>query len=105
MGWKSEAEAALSCGIDGCLMPTWSTPTPAQVDAASFVAQSDTSSLEARLRFRDVMHSYGSSGKLLLQWAGDKSSMLVGRVVPTAIKAPVKRAAIRVAARVAESRD
>ncbi|KAL1508727.1 hypothetical protein AB1Y20_004822 [Prymnesium parvum] len=95
--WKPEAEAALACGVDGCLMPTWSNPT-------STVAKGsvDSSSSATSLRFRDVMRSYADSSMMLAKWAGKKSSNMVGKVVPTAIKAPVKRSAVRIAARVLE---
>lgn len=101
--WKPEAEAALACGVDGCAMPTWSNPTAARAAAAP--DGGDSGNAEARLRFGDVLRSYGCSGKLLVKWAGAKSGSLVGRVVPSAVKAPIKRAAIRVAARVAESKE
>ena len=96
--WKSEAEAALACGVDGCLMPTWSNPT-AVVAGGGGVAEASTA--ESRLRFRDVARGFGGSSKLLAKWGGEK----VGRVVPTAVKAPLKRVAVRVAAKVAEARE
>ena len=86
---------ALECGEDGCLMPTWTaTPNAAQRE----VAAGGTSE---RLRFRDVVSSYGGSGRTLGKWAKGKTGAIVGRVVPTR----VKKAAVRVAARVAEARD
>ena len=98
--WKGEAEAALACGVDGCLMPTWSNPAAAAAaTAGGGVAEASAS--ESRLRFRDVMRGFGGSSKMLARWGGEK----VGRVVPTSVKAPIKRAAVRVAAKVAEARE
>ena len=89
------AEMALACGEDGCLMPTWTaTPNAAQLEAAA-------GGSSERLRFRDVISSYGSSGTMLGSWAKGKAGALVGRVVPSA----VKKAAVRAAARVADARD
>ena len=93
------AQQALECGPDGCLMPTWSAPpTPAQRELASGGGDGGGG---ARPRFRQVLGAYGSSGAMLGRWARGKSGALVGRVVPTSLK----KAAVRVAARVAESRD
>lgn len=134
--WKAEAEAALACGIDGCLMyalsstghvmycpslsakvcrkvvtrlfahatqpfvcrPTWSKPS-STIATGTIVAETSAS---GALRFRDVVRSYGGSSKMLIKWAGSKSSRLVGKVVPTAIKAPLKKAAVRLAAKVVQ---
>jgi len=101
--WKAEAEMALECGVDGCLMPTWS--NPAMLPAVAGGAAAGDAAIDERLRFRDVVRSYGGSGKMLVQWAGGKGGRLVGRVVPTAVKAPIKKVAIRVAAKVAARSD
>jgi hypothetical protein len=93
--WKAMAEAALECGEDGCLMPTWSAvPTAAQLEVAAGEKRGE----EGRLRFREVLGSCGESGVMLGRWAKSKAGSVVGKVVPS----PVKRAAVRVAARLAE---
>jgi len=93
--WKPMAETALECGVDGCLMPTWSAPPSAAQLAVSSGAPAE------RLRFREVLTSYGTSGAKLGVWAKGKTGALAGRVVPTA----VKKAAVKVAARVARGRE
>lgn len=76
------------------MMPTWSSaPTAAQLEVASGPAE--------RLRFREVLTSYSDSSRQLGRWAKGKTGELVGRVVP----APVKKVAVKVAARVAAKRD
>ncbi len=92
--WKGVAQQALACGEDGCMMPTWTaTPLapPGALVGAGAGAGAGGGSEEERLRFRSVISSYGSSSKLLGQWAAGK----VGRVVPTR----VKKLAVRVAAK------
>ena len=90
--WKEMAEMALECGVDGCRMPTWSAPPSAsQLEVAS-------GGKAERLRFREVLSSYGGSGAMLGSWAKAKGGAVLGKVVPSA----VKRAAVRVAARAAE---
>lgn len=42
---------------------------------------------------------------MLAKWAGSKGSGLVGRVVPAAVKAPIKKTVVRIAAKVAEGRE
>jgi len=87
--WEPLAEKALECGIDGCTMPTWSAPTPAREVVlaaagvpASAAAATGGGSSSNELRFRQVLSSYGGSGKLLRKWAISKA----GRVVPTRVK-------------------
>ena len=89
--WKGLAETAMACGVDGCIMPTWSNPpTNAQLEVSSGASSE-------RLRLRDVLGSYGSSGAMLGRWAKGKAGAVVGKVVPSG----VKKAAVRVAARAA----
>jgi len=85
--WEPLARQALECGVDGCLMPTWSSPLSVeQVVAAK--SEPDV------VRFKDVVRSYGSSSRKLGSWAAGK----VGKVVPTRMK----KAAAKVAARFVE---
>ena len=105
--WKGMAEDALACGVDGCLMPTWSavpTQTQLQLQSAgvaasaaggasgSGAASSPTATLEDAPRFRDVLSAVGGSGRLLGRWAKGKAKNAV-LAVP-----PFKRLAIKIAA-------
>ena len=94
--WQHMAEQALECGEDGCVMPTWSA-SPAAARQLAQQAAEGAASAAGRPRFGQVVSAYGSSSKLAARWAAGK----VGSVVPP----PIKRAAIRVAARVAAGRD
>ena len=84
---------ALQCGVDGCIMPTWSNEPRGQTGAPA------TSSAADRPRFRDVLASAGGSTRLLRKYVKAKGARVVGKVVP----GPVKRAAIRVAAKRAQA--
>ena len=98
--WKGMANQALECGEDGCLMPIWSNqkPSPA-VGAVSTSAKGvvvpTAASGYGRPRFREVVSSVGATGKLLGSWAGGKSVAVAKAVTPE----PVKRLAIRIAAK------
>jgi len=72
--WEPLAKQALECGADGCTMPTWSATTPARTVPGNVAAE--------RLRFREVLRSYGGSGKLLRKWVVEK----VGGAMPTRLK-------------------
>ena len=50
--WKVMAQQALECGVDGCRMPTWSSPISAIPTPADLAAAAAGSS--DRLRFRSV---------------------------------------------------
>lgn len=78
--WRPMAEAALGCGEDGCMMPTWSSAATLPPPGAA----------EAAPRFREVLSGFKGSGKMLLKWSGAKA----GKVVPTRLK----KAAVRVVA-------
>ena len=95
--WKGMAQQALECGIDGCLMPTW-TATPVS-------SREIATSREDEIHFRDVLSSATGSGRLLAKWAVGKGGRLVGRVVPSRIKQPIKTRAIKIAAAMAERRS
>jgi len=91
--WKGMAQTALACGADGCRLPTWSAPASAIPTPADLA----TSSGASRVRFGSVLKAYGETNRLAANWVVGK----VGKVVPTR----VKKAAVRVAAKVAASRD
>jgi len=97
--WKPMAEQALSCGEEGCLMPTWSSPVSAIPTPADLAVAAPATA--ERLRFRRVLSAYGETNVLAARWAAGK----LGKVVPSRIKDPIKRVAVRVAAKVAASRD
>lgn len=71
--WRPLAEQALACGLDGCLMPTWSNPTP---------ATRATESAGGSIRFRSVLRSFGASGGMLGEWGKAK----VGKYTPKRVK-------------------
>ena len=100
--WKVMAQQALECGVDGCRMPTWSSPISAIPTPADLAAAGGGSS--DRLRFRSVAKAYGETNKLAVQWATGKGAWVaskVGRVLPTR----VKKAAVSVAAKLAARND
>ena len=89
--WKGMAESAVSCGVDGCTMPTWSAvPTAAQLEqqvssvpSRSSTEGETTAAAVRRVRFRDVL-------SLTRKWAVAKGA--------AAVPAPVKKWAIKAAA-------
>jgi len=103
--WKGMAQQALSCGADGCLMPTWSAPVsaiPTPADLATSPSGAE------RVRLGSVVKAYGETNKLAVKWVAGKGRWVagkVGMVVPTRIKTGVKKAAVSVAAKVAARRD
>uniref|UniRef100_A0A7S2N3Z5 Protein kinase domain-containing protein n=1 Tax=Haptolina brevifila TaxID=156173 RepID=A0A7S2N3Z5_9EUKA len=101
--WKAMANAALECGEDGCMMPTWSAvghlpgaKVVASSSAAGGTAALTSSSTAAtdRLRFREVVSGFAGSAKLLGRWAVGKAGSMAGVVTPP----PLKKFAIRIAA-------
>jgi len=83
--WKPLAEQALACGVDGCVMPTWSSPPAGGADPAPTPAAA-----LSRTRFGEVTSSLRGTGRLLGKWA-------VGRVAPV-VPARLKRFALKLAA-------
>ena len=97
--WKAMALQALECGDEGCMMPTWSFPTPLTPPAAGGASGGAD---RGRTTFREVASAFGGSGRLLGTWAVGKTRGAVGGTLGRVVPPPVKRLALRVAARAAE---
>jgi len=101
--WKGMARQAIECGPDGCdfgRMPTWSSPISGEDDSKPEGGVAG----EERTRFRQVLSGYGQTNKLAGKWVVGKGKWIAGKV-GVVVPSPIKRAAIRVAAKVAARQD